>query len=209
MRAGTNESHEPADIRTADAAAFGQTLDSYRDWLKLLARVEIDRRLQAKLDDSDIVQETFCMAVRDRASFRGSTARELAAWLRAILCHVIANELRRYLKSRKRRADLEVGLEDDIRRALDRSSLALGKALVAGGTSPSERVAREEDGLRLARALSRLPEDHQEVVRLRGLQELPHEEIALRMGRSLAAVKMLWIRALGRLKREMDREASQ
>jgi RNA polymerase sigma-70 factor (ECF subfamily) len=203
-----NDRPDAAGVGVADAAAFGLALDSYRDWLKLLARVEIDRRLRAKLDDSDIVQETYCMAVRDRASFRGSTARELAAWLRGILSHVIANEVRRYLRSRKRRADLEVPLEQDIRRALDRSSLALGKTLAAGGSSPSERVAREEDGLLLARALARLPEDHQEVVRLRGLEDLPHEEIARRMGRSEAAVKMLWIRALGRLRREMDGEGS-
>lgn len=210
MRTRPNGSHEPADIRAADPGAFGELLDSYREWLKLLTRVEIDRRLQAKLDDSDIVQETFCMAIRDRASFRGSTARQLAGWLRGILSHVLANEVRRYLRSRKRRADLEVALHEDIRRCLDRSSLALGRgALAAGGTSPSARVAREEDGLRLANALARLPEAYREVVRLRGLQDLPHEEIARRMGKSVAAVKMLWIRSLARLRREMDREGER
>ena len=209
MRTRPNGSHEPLDIRAADPDAFGHLLDSYREWLKLLTRVEIDRRLQAKLDDSDIVQETFCMAIRDRASFRGSSPRQLAGWLRGILSHVLANEVRRYLRSRKRRADREVALEEDIRRGLGRSSLALGQALAASGTSPSARVAREEDGLRLAGALARLPEAHREVVRLRGLQDLPHEEIARRMGKSVAAVKMLWIRSLARLKREMDREGEQ
>ena len=55
----------------------------------------------------------------------------------------------------------------------------------------------------LAEALSRLPEDYREVIVLRNLEELSHEDVAARMGRAVGAVRMLWLRALSRLRREL------
>jgi DNA-directed RNA polymerase specialized sigma24 family protein len=48
-----------------------------------------------------------------------------------------------------------------------------------------------------------IPADYQEVIVLRNLQELPHEEVARRMGRSIGAVRMLWVRALAQLRAEL------
>src|SRR4051794_15781528 len=70
--------------RSGSAAARGQLLELYTHYLTLLARLQIGRRLQGKVDAADLVQETFLRAHRDFAQFRGNTEAELLGWLRGI-----------------------------------------------------------------------------------------------------------------------------
>jgi RNA polymerase sigma-70 factor (ECF subfamily) len=86
---------------------------------------------------------------------------------------------------------------------LDRSSEALDRGLVARKSSPSEQVARRDQGVQLANALELLSDDYRQVLILRHLEELSFPEIARRMERSLDSVKNLWARALARLRRTM------
>jgi RNA polymerase sigma-70 factor, ECF subfamily len=175
-------------------------LERYRSWLGLLARLQVDARFRAKFDPSDIVQQTLLEAVRDWPQFRGGSEAELAAWLRQILAHVQLHEVRRYGGAQRRDIGREVSLEE----ALAESSRRLGAALAAPGSSPSEQAGRHELELRLADALARLPVDHAEIIVLRNVEGLSHEEAARRMGRGVGAVRMLWIRALARLRQELD-----
>ena len=87
----------------------------------------------------------------------------------------------------------------------DRSSVGIAARLAAESTSPSARAIREEESLLLARALASLPEDYREVIILRSLKSLPYEDVGRRMERSPGAVRMLWLRALSRLKEEAER----
>jgi len=175
-------------------------LERYRSWLGLLARLQVDPRFRAKFDPSDIVQQTLLEAVRDWPQFRGSTAAEVAAWLRRILAHVLGHEIRRHGEARQRAIGREVSLEQ----ALADSSRKLGSALAAPNTSPSDQAARHELELCLADALARLPADYAEIILLRNVEGLSHEEAAGRMGRGAGAVRMLWVRALARLRQELD-----
>jgi RNA polymerase sigma-70 factor, ECF subfamily len=175
-------------------------LDRYRSWLGVLARLQFEPRFRAKFDPSDVVQQAMLEAVRDWPKFRGSTEAELAAWLRQILGHVLSHEMRRFGGAQGRDVDREVSLEQ----ALAESSRRLGDALAAPGSSPSERASRHELELQLANALARLPADYAEVILLRNVEGLSHDEIAVRMGRGVGAVRMLWVRALARLRRELD-----
>ena len=70
--------------------------------------------------------------------------------------------------------------------------------------SPSEQAARREQADLVAAALARLPGDYRRVIALRNLEHLPFDEVAERMGRSAGAVRMLWVRALERLNRELE-----
>ncbi len=190
----------PPDLaRLATDPALGRRLETYRDYLTLLARTQVGRRLRGKVDPADVVQETFLHAVRDFGQFRGSSDRELAGWLRQILAARLADQVRRYCGTRRR----DVRLERALQAELDQSSQVLDRGLAAPHSSPSERAARGEQAAWLAQALERLPEDYREVLVLHHLEGCDFPEVALRMRRSVEAVKKLWARALAPLRRSM------
>jgi RNA polymerase sigma-70 factor (ECF subfamily) len=181
-------------------ASAPERLERYRRWLGLLARLQVEPRFRSKFDASDIVQQTLLEAVRDWPKFRGSSDAELAAWLRGILAHVLLHEVRRFGGAQRRDIGREVSLEE----ALAQSSRRLGEALRSPESSPSERAGRHELELRLANALARLPADYAEIILLRNIEGLSHEAAAEHMGRGVGAVRMLWVRALARLRRELE-----
>jgi RNA polymerase sigma-70 factor (ECF subfamily) len=182
--------------RLGDEAALGAALETYRDYLRLLARVSVGHRLQAKIDGSDLVQETFVQAVRSFDRFRGRTEPELRGWLRRILASRLSNTLRHYYGTERRDLNAE--------RELDRSSRALQRILAVSETSPSAAASRNERVVLLASAIERLPEDYRTVILLRHVQGLPFLRVAEEMERSLGSVEKLWARALGRLREELE-----
>jgi RNA polymerase sigma-70 factor (ECF subfamily) len=182
--------------RAGNRPALGQLLDRYRPYLMLLARLQIDRRLQGKVEAADLVQDSFLEAHRDFAQFRGTTEKELAAWLRQILVSNLANLVRRYRRTQRR----DVRLERQLAVELDQSSRMLDVGLVARQSSPSQQASRREQAVLLAEALGQLPDDYREAIILRNLEGLSFPEVAGRMGRSLDSVKKLWARALTQLR---------
>jgi RNA polymerase sigma-70 factor (ECF subfamily) len=199
----TASGDDPVDLlrraRAGDDAALGSLLDRYRAYLSLLARLQIDRRLWGKADPADLVQETFLEAHRSFPRFRGETEAELAAWLRQVLAGNLVDLMRRFLRAKRR----DVRLERELARDLEESSRALGPALIAPHSSPSQQAARREQDVLLAEALGRLPEDYREVLILHHLEGLGHPDVARRMGRTVDSVKNLWARALAKLRRAL------
>jgi len=185
--------------RGGNEKALGQLLESYTRYLTLLARVQIGRRLQGKVDPSDVVQETFLEAHRQIANFRGNSEGELVAWLRRILAGQIALILRRFLGTKGR----DLKLERELAAQLDQSSEILDGGLVASNSTPSQHASRREQALLLADALDRLPEDYREVIILRHLEGLSFAEVSQRMERSEDSVQKLWVRALANLRRSL------
>ncbi len=185
-----------AALRAGDAAAPGELLARYEPWLRLLAHVQVESRFNGKFDTADIVQQTMLEAVRALPQLRASTEAELGAWLRRILAHVIAHEVRRYRGTPKRDLDREVPLDQ----SLAESSRRLRDMVAAPGPTPSRHASLHEQEVLLADALAQLPEDYRQIIVLRNIEGLSHEEAAQRMGRTSAAVRMLWVRALARLK---------
>ncbi len=196
-RAGLDPDQLLQRARAADGAALGRLLELHRRYLALLARVQIGRRLQGKVDPEDLVQETFLEAHRNFGRFRGTTQAEFVSWLRQILAANLAMLLRRFLGTRRR----DVRLERDLALELDQSSRVLDEGLFAGSSSPSHQAARREQAVLLADALGQLPEAYREVIILRHLEGLSFPEIARRMERTVDGVKNIWARALGRLRR--------
>jgi RNA polymerase sigma-70 factor (ECF subfamily) len=197
---------EPSDWRrrlrkakAGDDAALGALLEAYRRYLALLARLQISRRLQGKLDPADVMQDVFLEAHRNFSLFRGSSEGEFVAWLRQILAARLTNLVRHYLGTKRRDLRLERELAADV----DRSSRVLDGGLVSRQSSPSERAARCEQAVLLADALALLPDDQREVLVLRHLEELTFPEVAARLDRSVDSVKGLWTRGLDRLRRNL------
>ncbi len=184
------------EARTGSDALLGPLLDLYRNYLRLLAGIEIGQRLQGKLDASDLVQETFLEAHRNFARFQGTSEAQFVCWLRQILAAKVANLLRHYLGTQGR----DVRLEEELSVGLDNSSRMLDEKLAASVSSPSQQAVRREQAVLLADALERLPQDYREVIVLRHLEGLPFPEVARRMERTLDSVQKLWLRALARLR---------
>jgi RNA polymerase sigma-70 factor, ECF subfamily len=187
------------EARRGNDAALGKLLETYSKYLKLLARVQIGRRLQGKADASDIVQETFLDVHRQFANFRGVTEPEFLAWLRRILAGQIAQMMRHYLGTKGRDLKLERELAVDV----DQSSQAMNGDLADSQSTPSQHVSRREQSVLLAEALDRLSEDYREVIILRHLEALSFPEVAARMNRSENSVQKLWVRALASLRQKL------
>src|SRR5829696_7200786 len=100
--------------RGGTTEALGHLLSRYGNYLGLLARVQVGRRLQGKVDPDDLVQKTFLEAHRHFPGFRGQSEPEVAAWLRQILAGVLANTLRRYLGTQGRDVRLERDLAGEL-----------------------------------------------------------------------------------------------
>jgi RNA polymerase sigma-70 factor (ECF subfamily) len=177
-----------------DAEAHGRLLERFREYLRLLARMQLGPRLQGKFDPSDVVQQTLLEAFAKRDQFRGGET-ERPAWLRQILAHNLADALRGFGQD-KRDARRERSLDA----AIQESSERLGAWLAAEQSSPSQRAERQEDVVRLAQALAQLPEDNREALVLHYCEALPLVEVAGRMGRTTASVAGLLKRGLKRLR---------
>jgi RNA polymerase sigma-70 factor (ECF subfamily) len=185
------------DARREGAAVLGPLLEGYRNYLRVLARVQIGRRLQGKLDASDLVQDTLLDAHRQFGSFQGKDEHQLVRWLKQILAGKVADVVRRYFGTKGR----DVRLEQDLVLDLEHSSQALGHDLAASVSSPSQKAVRREQGVLLADALEELPDDYRDVLIFRHIEGLTFSEVARRMQRSQDSVEKLWLRALAQLRR--------
>ena len=184
------------NARDGDGTAIGEVLEGFRGYLTLLARIQIGRRLQSKVDPDDVVQETFFDAHRQWSAFRGESIEAVAAWLRTILAGQLAQLIRRYCVTEARNIRLEISIEQD----LDSSSARLAQGLAGPGSSPSESVGRREELTILANMLERLPADYRTVILLRQIDGLSFGEISSRLGRSEDSIQKLWVRGLQALR---------
>ena len=136
--------------RQAAPGALDQLLESYRNYLRLLARTGIDQSLQGKADASDLVQETLLKAHQRFGQFRGQREAELAAWLRQILARNLTDLVRRFRTAEARQVARERSLDE----VITASSDALNHLLAGHGNSPSHSAERREMSVVLADALA-------------------------------------------------------
>lgn len=183
--------------RAGSREALGKTLEACRRYLLGIARHEMAPSLQGKGGASDIVQETFLEAQRSFGHFQGNSQTELRAWLRQLLHHRVAKFGRRYRTTQKRNLQRERVLPaDHLLQRIDGAGLAVC-------STPSGLMMADEQAAELREALARLPEDYQRVIALRFGERCSFEEIGQRMQRSANAARLLWLRSIERVKREM------
>jgi RNA polymerase sigma-70 factor (ECF subfamily) len=189
-------SHERlADLdsaRRGDAGALGRLLDGLRPYVRVVVRGVGQDRLRARAEESDFIQDALLEAHRSFPSFRGGTVAELVAWLRRIVVRTTARTLRGQLEAEKRDPAREQHAAE-----LD--------GIAGAHPTPGELASRHEEAATMAEAVALLPDDMQQVLLGRHLDGLSHAELAARLGRSEGAVRVLYLRALRRL-REVYRE---
>ena len=181
-----------------EPSAVELDLEQHRDYLRVLARLQLSPALRGKLDPSDVVQLTLLKAHQAIGQFRGHTAAELAAWLRQILARTLANAVRDQGRGRR-----DMARERSLERALEESSARLGAWLVADQSSPSQRAVRDEQALAVVRALARLPEAQREALLLKHCQGWSLAEIGRHLDRNPTAVASLIQRGLKQLREHL------
>ena len=170
-------------------------LGRFRAYLQFLARVSWDRRLQSKLDPSDLVQQTLLEAHKGIDQFRGTSDAELAGWLRQILANVILEQQRHYDRERRRSSR-----ERSMSEVLSESSRRMS-GFASRDLSPSEKVEYSERALQIAEAMERLPREQLEVLVLHYWQGLSVPDIGAAIDKTPAAVGGLVHRGLKNLRK--------
>lgn len=185
--------------KSGKTEALGVLLNAYTNYLKVLAEEQLDFRLRRRLNASDIVQETLLEAFRDFHLFRGCFADEFRSWLRRILIHNLMRTTEKHLAASKR--DIRNELSFAQTSSLSGQSKArIDWLFVDHSNSPSALVCEQEKRHLVATAILALPRDYQEIIELRHIEGLEFSEIARRLGKSSGACRMLWLRAIERLK---------
>jgi RNA polymerase sigma-70 factor (ECF subfamily) len=179
---------------------MGQLLTLYRNYLTLFASTQLQRRLRRRCSPSDIVQETMLQAHRHFAQFQGESEQEFLAWLRQVLLSSLSHFVERHILAAKRNIRREVSVEESAAAAQEpwrNKTTATGPH----GETPSAIVRQREAEAILSACLAQLPPAYREVLTLRHTEELSFDEIAVRLHRTPAAARMLWLRAIQKLRK--------
>ncbi len=179
--------------RGGDKAALGGLLERYRPLLRLLSRRALDSQCAARVDPSDIVQQTLLSVFRNFAKFLGDEADDFRAWLIQIHDRNLQDAVRKHILAQKRSVQNE-------------SHAPLTIAVDIRASSPSQRLLEGEQSLQLAAAVESLPSDQREAVRLRHLEGWSLARIATQLNRSDRAVAALLNRGLVTLRERLRKE---
>jgi RNA polymerase sigma-70 factor (ECF subfamily) len=183
-------------VAAGDDAACDQLLQRHRRRLGRMVAVRFDPRLAARVDPSDVVQETLAEAAANLDRYLRERPLPFYPWLRQLAQRRLIELHRRHVQARRRSVTREVGPMG----LPDHSALALADRLFARTSSPSAGLRRQERRDRVRAALAALPEQDREVLVLRILEALPTRETAAVLGISEVAVRSRQVRALDRLK---------
>jgi RNA polymerase sigma-70 factor, ECF subfamily len=178
-----------------DGAACQELLARHRARLRQMVALRIDRRVAARVDPSDVVQEAFADAARKLPEYLRERPLPFYPWLRRLAWERLMKLHHRHIAADKRSVTRESPAP-----LPDESALQLAGLLLAPGPSPSERAQRQELCARVRAALGRLPERDREVLVLRYLEQMSTAEIAAVLGTTAGAVKVRHLRALERLR---------
>jgi len=185
-----------AQVRAGDAQAFERLFTRHRPFLRQLIELRMDARLSARVDPSDVVQETQLDAFRRMKDYLKRQPMPFRLWLRKTACERLLKIERRHLQAGRRALAREVQLPD-------RSSLALAQRLLAAAPGPDQQLERHELARALRQALARLADADREILFMRNFEGLSNQETALLLGVDPDAASKRHGRALLRLRKAL------
>jgi RNA polymerase sigma-70 factor (ECF subfamily) len=171
-------------FRQGDRQALGELLDHLRPYVRVIVRGMRGTRPTAAVDDSDLIQDALLQAANHVETFQGGSLGELVRWLRTIVIRTTYTTLQTV---------------DDVGWT-DPEEADLATLVVDPGPAPTDEAVRHEQAASMIVALSRLPDDMQQVLRGRLADDLDYKTIADRLGRSSGSARVLYLRALRRLR---------
>lgn len=181
-----------------DQAALHVLFSQYRDRLKRMVHLRLSRRLQGRIDDSDVIQEAFADVARRLTEFKPGPENSFFIWLREITALKLAEVHRRHLGTQMRAADREVTLHRGGLPLAD--SVSLAAQLLGTLTTPSQAAAKAETRLLVQEALNSMDPLDREVLALKHFEQLSTSEIAQVLGMSKAGAGSRYLRAIKRLR---------
>jgi RNA polymerase sigma-70 factor, ECF subfamily len=202
MRSSTPDTEELIERASqGDRAAGHELLERHRGRLRKMVAVRLDRRMAARVDPSDVVQEALAEAFRHLDEFLRDRPLPFYAWLRQFAWQRLVKLHRRHIGSKKR----SVAREEQWAMALpDESALELAEHLLARETSPIRRLIRAELRERLQGAMAKLSPRDREILVMRNLEQLSIAEIAGALAITEGTVKVRHLRALRRLRELLE-----
>jgi RNA polymerase sigma-70 factor (ECF subfamily) len=178
--------------RAGDREAFEELFARYRPYLHQVVASRLDARLRQRIDPSDVVQEAEAEAFRRLGDFLQRQPMPFRLWLRKTAWERLLKLREQHVEAARRSVEREVRLPD-------RSSLLLAQQLMAGGSTPSQRLSRKEIARRLNQALGRLSENDREILLMRHQEDLSYDEISSFLEIEPSAARKRYGRALLRL----------
>jgi RNA polymerase sigma-70 factor (ECF subfamily) len=185
-------------LRLGDRTAVGELFAKHRDRLKRMVQLRLDRRLQARVDASDVLQETLLDASRKLDEYLADPHLPFFFWLRALAGLKLAEAHRHHLGTQLRDADRDVSI---YRGALpEANSMSLAAQLLGKFTSPSQSALKAERRIKLQESLNVLDPMDREILALRHFEQLTNAETAIVLNLSESGATARHMRALKRLK---------
>lgn len=175
--------------RKGDGTALGLLCEHLREYVSLVAAAGLNRGLRAKVDPSDIVQQSFMEAQTGIGEFRGTSELEFRTWLVRLVEHNLLDVHRHYQQARRRNVSREV-------------PFAPQQYVSPQPTASSILLKRERDE-QLASAVAMLPERRRQIIELRHQHRLGFAEIGLQLNISEAAARQLWVRTVNELRKAL------
>lgn len=169
----------------------------FRPRLRMLVELRIDRRIRARIDASDVVQEAFAEAVRRFPVYQQDASMSPYVWLRFLTLQQLLIAHRRHLSVKARSAAIERPFE--LLRELSVESGSLAEFLVGNESSPSVKVQRNEEIQQLNSAIEQMDALDREILVLRHFERLEYAEIAKILDLTVAAVSSRYRRSLKKL----------
>lgn len=203
----TDDSSEVAELlqraTSGDEAACNDLFSRYRPRLKRMVHLRLSRRLQGRVDDSDVLQEAYLDVSRRLAEYAADPKLPFYLWLRHMTGLKLTEIHRRHLGTQLRDADREVTLHHGGLPEADSASLAA--QLLGTMTTPSEAAVKAEQRLFVQEALNSMDPVDREVLALKHFEQLSTTEIAEVLGLSKAGAGSRYLRAIKRLREILSR----
>src|SRR5438876_6326279 len=185
-----------------DEQAFQKLFSQHRDRLKRMVHLRLSRRLQGRIDDSDVLQEAYMDVSRKLPEYVARPALPFYLWLRHMTGLKLAEVHRRHLGAQMRDADREVTLH---RGGLPQAdSVSLAAQLLGKLTTPSQAAIKAETRLRVQEVLNSMDPIDREVLALKHFEQLSTSEIAEVLGLSKAGAGSRYLRAIKRLREILE-----
>jgi RNA polymerase sigma-70 factor (ECF subfamily) len=185
-----------------DTQAATELFDRYRKRLRQMIRLRLDRRLQGRVDPSDVIQDAYIDVIEQLPAFLARPEMPFFLWLRLVAGQRLMRVHRQHLGAAMRDVGREVSL---YKGALPQaSSLSLAAHLLGRFTSASQAAVRAERQLQLQAALNGMDPMDREIIALRHFEELSNGEAAQVLGLSKTAASNRYVRAMMRLQAVLE-----